>query len=186
MDIKSIMSTGMHADVSFVVGGGANRETLQAHRAILSARCPYFRAMFRSGGMIESHSNVIELSSHEPSAFKKMLEYVYSNDVVGLERCNAQEIIDTLSLSHEFLLSDLTRLCENAASKILSVENIGGFMLVCDKYDTAKLREACHSYVTDNISMLKLEESFRREVAESPELALLLGNPCLVDAPRVD
>ena len=170
----SILQSGDHSDVTFIVGSGP-KEFLIAHKVILSARSEYFKAMFRKGGMQESTLSTVEFPSHDPSAFKKMLEYVYSNDVKGIELCSANEIIELSSIAHEFLLTDLMRLCETSAARILSVENIGALMLFCEKYDAAILRQACHEYVSNNISVLKMEESFRKEVAESPELALLLG-----------
>lgn len=171
----AVMSSGDHSDVTFIVGTEP-KEFLNAHKVILSARSDYFKAMFRKGGLQESIKSSVEFPSHEPSAFRRMLEYVYSNDVKGIELCSANEIIELLSIAHEFLLTDLMRLCETYAARILSVENIGALMLYCEKYDATILRQACHEFVSNNISILKMEETFRKEVAESPELALLLGD----------
>lgn len=173
---RALLKSEEHSDITFLVGlDGEEKESVSAHKAILTARCEYFRAMFRAGGLSESLRNTVELS-YDPSSFRRVLEYIYTNDVAMLDTCSTQEITSLLALSNEFLLPDLTQLCETAAAKYLSMDNIGAYMLVCDKYDTPILRNACHNYVTNNISTLKLEESFRREVADNPELALLLGN----------
>jgi hypothetical protein len=171
--IRSIFESGDQADVTFRVGA-ETREDVSAHKAILMARSEYFRAMF-GGGMREARADSVDIPCHEPASFKKMLEYVYSNDVRGLGQCSSAEILELLSLSSEYLLTDLTRLCEIAASRLISVSTLGSLFLIADNYDCSTLREACELYVSENISILKLEDSFRKDITDSPALALLIS-----------
>lgn len=54
--------------------------------------------------------------------------------VPDLSKCDTSAIISLLETSNEYLLSDLGDMCELAASKMVSLENIGKFMLLCARY----------------------------------------------------
>ena len=51
--------------------------------------------------------------------------------VSDLSKCDTSAIIFLLETSNEYLLTDLGEKCEQAAAKIVSLENIGKFMLLC-------------------------------------------------------
>ena len=74
---------------------------------------------------------------------------------MDLNKCDSAAIITLLELSNEFLLSDLGLLCERAAAEIVSLENIGKFMLLCARYNSLILREACRCFVADHGTALR-------------------------------
>lgn len=51
--------------------------------------------------------------------------------VSDMSKCDTAAIIALLETSNEYLLSDLGDICEAAAARIVSLENIGKFMLLC-------------------------------------------------------
>ena len=64
------------ADVTFVVEG----RRIVAHKAVLCARCDYFRHMLHSG-MAETRQDDISLPDIRYKAFRSLLEYIYSDRV---------------------------------------------------------------------------------------------------------
>jgi hypothetical protein len=60
-------------------------------------------------------------------------------NVSDLNKCDTSAIIFLLETSNEYLLTDLGEKCEQAAAKIVSLENIGKFMLLCARYKSAFL-----------------------------------------------
>jgi speckle-type POZ protein len=67
-DLDFLLASDVEVDVSFIVKG----ETIEAHRAILAARSPVFRAEL-FGTMSDATSPSIELQDIEPEVFKSML-----------------------------------------------------------------------------------------------------------------
>jgi speckle-type POZ protein len=62
------------ADVMFHVSG----ESFAAHKAILAARSPVFKAEF-FGGMVERRSDSVEIKDMEAAVFKSMLHFIYTD-----------------------------------------------------------------------------------------------------------
>ena len=124
---------------------------LTAHRAILAARCEYFNAMFRKGGMIESSEATVHVSKHEPQIFTSMLEFIYSNSVMQLFSFSSDEVMALMSLANEYLIEELKTICVQAASLLLSDDNIGKFLRFCDSTGTVELKEACGLYLRTNM-----------------------------------
>ena len=62
---------------------------------------------------------------------KFSLEICFAGNVSDLSKCDTSAIIFLLETSNEYLLTDLGEKCEQAAAKIVSLENIGKFMLLC-------------------------------------------------------
>ena len=103
--------------------------------------------MFRPGGMSESADSKIEIQRHDKESFRRMLEFIYTAEILKLEELSASEIIALLELSHQYLLDDLTSLAERAACKIVTQANIGKFMLLCATYNTLLLRDVCKRFI---------------------------------------
>jgi hypothetical protein len=80
-DLKSFLTEGIgdpFSDIVLVVDGSR----IQAHKAILAARCSYFEAMFRSF-MPEKNEVTISIGETVPSlqAFESLMKYIYYGDV---------------------------------------------------------------------------------------------------------
>ena len=116
----------------------------------------------------------IELLSHDKDAFRRMLEFVYAGDVEDLEEASSTDMIALLNLAEQYCLTDLGKLCEHAAAKIINFSSIGKFMLVSARYDLPQLKRACQEYVSEHKRELRADVNFRREIEENPELGLLI------------
>jgi len=80
-DLSALVADPEFADVRFVAEGRA----IVAHRFILEARCPYFRAMFRSG-MMETRRGVAGGSSYGAGDRTRMVDVVVPDTFVGFLR----------------------------------------------------------------------------------------------------
>ena len=170
VQFKSLLDSGDHADVTFEAGG----QDFHAHKAILSARCEYFKAMFKSGtGMIESEIGNAKIS-HDASTFGNLLEYIYTNNVADLFQNSAENIIALLMAADEYDLTDLKSLCETAATGVINDTNIGKLLLISKTYRATSLQFACEGYLTTHLPSLKKTATFRKELVSNPRLALLI------------
>ncbi|XP_062507992.1 leucine-zipper-like transcriptional regulator 1 isoform X2 [Corticium candelabrum] len=80
-DLKNFLTEGIgdpFSDIKLIVDG----THIQAHKAVLAARCSYFEAMFRSF-MPEKNEVKISIGETVPSiqAFESLMKYIYYGDV---------------------------------------------------------------------------------------------------------
>ncbi|KAL3102375.1 hypothetical protein niasHT_024718 [Heterodera trifolii] len=96
--LKLMLSTGEYADVHFLVGDGDGKELIPAHQLILKNASDVFEAMFRfdsKNAKVENASAncpLVEVPDVEPTAFKVMLSFIYSQDLSGLNGINAMAV----------------------------------------------------------------------------------------------
>jgi hypothetical protein len=84
---------------------------LRADRFVLAVRSEYFETMF-TAGMSEAQNERVKISQASYAAFKAVLRYIYSAGSIGASVFDEVSPKELLHLSVEYLLEDLTRLCE--------------------------------------------------------------------------
>ncbi len=81
-------------------GGSSLPRSFRVHRAVLAARCPYFRTLF-DVGMADSAARELRLPDADPDAFAALLRCMYGGEVLQCERavhCAAIQLCDMLLL----------------------------------------------------------------------------------------
>ena len=76
-----LLESNDSSDVVFKVGF----QSFPAHKAIVGARSPAFRAMF-SHDMLENRNNEVEIDDFLPEVFKQMLRYIYTDTCGEIEQ----------------------------------------------------------------------------------------------------
>uniref|UniRef100_A0A914GYV1 BTB domain-containing protein n=1 Tax=Globodera rostochiensis TaxID=31243 RepID=A0A914GYV1_GLORO len=117
--MKYLLDTGDGADVNFLVGQGDENELLPAHKAILIAASDVFTAMFRfdaenakaaaaaAAGTAKEVGPVV-ITDMEVGVFKAMLNFIYADDLRGLNGGNA---IAVLYAANKYNVSGLIKAC---------------------------------------------------------------------------
>ncbi|OWZ24156.1 hypothetical protein PHMEG_000862 [Phytophthora megakarya] len=170
--MRELFLNEVGSDITLEVG--PERESLRAHRLILTTRCEIFEAMFRPGAMKESEDGIVRIADHSPEMVTKMLEFIYTNRVFDLAKLNSNQLIDLLTLSEQYLLLPLKHLCEVAAQDVLSVSNVGRFLCAAEKFNAAYLKEFCLAFFMDHTNEIIDDESFREEIENCPSIALTI------------
>ncbi|KAL3078023.1 hypothetical protein niasHT_036906 [Heterodera trifolii] len=135
--IGLLLGTGKGADVHFLVGPEEEKEHLSAHKIILAASSEVFEAMFRFdeenetrpparkvakmansavADAAERASSAAAGTEHVPvvvpdvtaEAFKAMLEFIYADDLSGL---NGDNLLDVLYAAKKYQISLLIAAC---------------------------------------------------------------------------
>jgi len=73
-DMIALLESGTFADVTFVI----NDTRIKGHKCILASRSKFFDNMF-SVGMRESEESVVSVQDISLPAFRKLLEFIYSD-----------------------------------------------------------------------------------------------------------
>ncbi|GFY11041.1 TD and POZ domain-containing protein 3 [Trichonephila clavipes] len=79
-DLKCLYGEGVFSDVKLRTA----TQVFQAHKILLSARSPIFRAMFNTN-MKEKIQKCVDIQDLEDDTVRRMLMYVYTNEVEGLQ-----------------------------------------------------------------------------------------------------
>ena len=88
--MESIRREGKLCDVTLVVG----EHSIRAHRIVLAANIPYFRAMF-THDMAESRQSDITMRSIDPSAAESLVNFAYTGRVT-ISTSNVQGVINNI------------------------------------------------------------------------------------------
>ncbi len=171
MQFKKLLQTGLHSDVTFILEEG--KTCIKGHRAILSARSDFFDAMLRVGGMSESLQNEITIH-HDVSSFRRMLEFIYTDEIADIKACAADEVMQLLNTASQYVMDDLRIYTEPFAAKLLAVDNIASFMLLSVDKENTVLLDSCIRFISEHKQDLAADSSFYKEVENNPELGLLL------------
>ncbi|CAO2173465.1 unnamed protein product [Urochloa humidicola] len=158
--LGTLLDTADGTDVSFVVDG----ETFHAHRAILVARSPVFRAELL-GSMAEARMSSITLHDITAATFKAMLRFMYTDSLPGdgelggspLEMCQ-----HLLAAADRYALDWLKLLCVQKLLDIVSLDTVCDALVCAEIYNCPELKDKCIGFVVEerNFRKIVLTDSF--------------------------
>ncbi|MED6135357.1 hypothetical protein PIB30_045686 [Stylosanthes scabra] len=132
------------SDVTFLVEG----KRFYAHRVCL-VKSDIFRAMF-DGGYREREAKDIEIPNIKWDVFELMMRYIYT----GTADVSLDIAQDLLKAADQYLLEGLKRLCENAISQGITVENVALMYQMSDTFNATSLKHSCIMFVLDQFDKL--------------------------------
>ena len=149
-------------DIELVVDG----VQIPAHKSILCACSPYFKAMF-SSCYTESNKGSIVIREVSTSALENLVNYFYTSEVY-ITTGNVQEL---LSASCMFQVTALKEACCEFMRRHLGIGNCLGVRAVADLHSCAQLRKIADDFAKKNFSsVIESEEFLKLEVEHLVEL----------------
>ena len=157
---------------------------IRAHRCILTARGEYFKARFRKTASSDSNreiatfgdtsNNRIQVDPNfSTKTIRLMLEFIYSNRIVNLNRESTDSLLSLLHLSDQWLLHDLKRLVEyELIQSHLDVNSVARIYCTTSDYNAKRLVKACILFIRDNIREVTGNRAFSEEIKNFPELCI--------------
>ncbi|KAK1564086.1 hypothetical protein QYE76_037718 [Lolium multiflorum] len=156
------------SDVSFVVGGD-EAPPLRAHRAILAARSPVFKAQF-CGHMLEANTDapslIITVPDMDSETFKTMLRFMYTDNLpAGLGHDDEGEdeaLLSLLAAADRYALDRLKLLCALKLLQNMTVDTVATLLDCAETYNCPDLKTMCIEFVLDdeNFDKVVLTDSF--------------------------
>lgn len=117
----------------------SNVVMIKAHKAILTARVPYFERLFASG-MQETESNRVVVKDATAEDFRQFLRFVYA----GEKPENIEEKPwEFLALSEKYEIGFLKNICEINLTKKLLKSNLVETLVWADLYRCETLKTEC-------------------------------------------
>lgn len=145
------------SDVTLIAGG----KKFKAHTCILSARSPVFSAMFQDN-MEEEQEYSVQFTDIDDETLRKLLQFIYSGKVENIQ--NSAERL--LFAADKYALPNLKRLCEEALSNNLTMDNCLKILLIADRYSASVLKQ----------DTIKFTVKHFREINAKPDFQSLIDN----------
>ncbi|CAM0902586.1 unnamed protein product [Alopecurus aequalis] len=151
-DLERILRDGSAVDVRFCVGG----QEFGAHRSVLAARSPVFRAQL-VGPMAEKDMRCIKVVDLEPDIFDMMLRYIYTD---SLPPCEDEGGYSTTVMQHMLVAADrygierLKQMCEEELCKRIDVETVIFTYALATQHQCNRLKDACTEFMSSKKEVL--------------------------------
>ncbi|KAL6655731.1 hypothetical protein ACP70R_006557 [Stipagrostis hirtigluma subsp. patula] len=157
-DIESNMSD--HTDVAFKVEG----ETFRAHRVVLAARSPVFKAEL-FGQMSESRASCITIQDMRATTFSSVLRYMYHNVLPSTDP-NMDASSQMAEFQHLFGAADrygmdtLKQMCEEILCAGVSANTVISALEFTEMHTCPKLKSLCLDFVADANNFQKVGATY--------------------------
>ena len=144
-------------DVNLIVEGedGKPRGAIAAHRVILAANVPYFKAMFTSG-LQETGQTEVTLKDVDEVGLKSIVGFLYTGKLEITER-NVQGLLSTASMLD---LPGIVGASARFLTRHLSPANCLGIKDFASTFNVAGLPEAASKYAMQNFADVLREDEF--------------------------
>ncbi|XP_051190452.1 BTB/POZ and MATH domain-containing protein 1-like [Lolium perenne] len=176
-DLAIMSDNQEHTDVSFDVAG----ETFSAHRVVLAARSPVFKAELY-GPMAESKMASITIEEMEPTTFRSMLHYLYHGSLPDAGKTNV--CFRMLEYQHLLIAADrygierLKKICEHKLSgNGITIDNVVSMLELAEDHVCTKLKARCFDFLADG-------ENFMKVATSGEYISLMQSFPNLLDELR--
>ncbi|XBI12879.1 hypothetical protein VPH35_139686 [Triticum aestivum] len=177
--LGELLQSEMGADVTFL----ACDESFAAHRYILAARSPVFKARF-FGDMKDKCSARVEIKDMEAAAFSAMLHFIYTDTVPDLDR--PLEEVTTMA-QHLLVAADmyglerLKLICEIKLSGGITVDAAATTLALAEQHSCLKLKAKCLEFIVSTPAVL--EACWRQMGISTLKKAALWSSPSFSSLP---
>ncbi|CAO2143345.1 unnamed protein product, partial [Urochloa humidicola] len=159
------------ADITFHISG----ESFAAHKGILAARSPVFKAMF-FGGMQETSSEPVVIEDMEAAVFKSMLQFIYTDMAPELDgdlepQAAATRAQHLLVAADRYGLNRLKLICECKLSGGIDIGTAATTLALAEQHHCSLLKAKCLEFVTkspETLDAVLATDGYAHLVASCP------------------
>ena len=155
--LKEMLAGEEDSDVE-ISCAGMTSVRLKAHKCILKARSPVFRAMLNSP-MSENSTGLIVVPDVDHHVMEELLNFVYTDS------CSDKAVFEAVSqpllcAASKYEVSGLVAICEQYLVQQLSVDTAVSLLRLADSYNAQKLKESALQYIAVNSSSVMQTKDF--------------------------
>ncbi|KAI9102210.1 hypothetical protein K1719_023720 [Acacia pycnantha] len=180
-DFKGLLETGVGCDILFKV----KNESFKAHKLVLAARSPVFRAQF-FGLVGDPCINEVVVEDIEPFIFKVMLLFIYTDelpdihdvvDSVPLPMCTHTAMMQHLLAAADlYNLDRLKSLCESKLCEDIGTDTVATTLALAEQHHCPQLKAVCLKFIVNpsNLGAVMESEAFMHLNESCPSMLLEL------------
>ncbi|XP_052588148.1 speckle-type POZ protein-like [Peromyscus californicus insignis] len=176
-ELGELWKNSQFTDCCLVVAG----QEFWAHKAILAARSPVFRAMFQHD-MKESRKNRVEIPDLEPQVFKAMMDFIYTGTAPDLDSMAAA----VLAAADKYGLERLKVMCEDALFRNLSVDNAAHTLFLADLHSSRQLKTQTLDFTAAHTTEVSETSDWKTMVGLYPHLVVEVYGSMPAHCPVLD
>ncbi|KAL8522898.1 hypothetical protein ACS0TY_013018 [Phlomoides rotata] len=160
-----LLESGEGTDVNFVV----DEETFPAHKIVLAARSPVFRAQLY-GPMKDHNTQCIKVEDMEAPVFKALLHYIYWDKLPDMEELTGlnSKWASTLMSQHLLAAADrygldrLRLLCEANLYENVAINTVATTLALAEQHHCFQLKAVCLKFVAlpENLRAVMQSDGF--------------------------
>lgn len=184
---KELLHLGIGFDITFEVGD----EKVRAHKCILAARSPVFRAQF-FGPIGKPDLHRVAVEDVEPVVFKAMVNFIYADELPSIHELAGSVSMWTSTVLVQHLLAAADRygldrlriMCEAKLCDELTPETVATTLALAEQHHCTELKSACLKFaaVRQNLGAVMETEGFNYLEETCPSLLSdLLATVAVVD-----
>jgi speckle-type POZ protein len=150
MHLGNLLDSGESTDVTFDVDG----EIFHAHKLVLAARSPIFKAELY-GSMMEAMSGCVVIKDIKASIFRSMLNFIYRDSLAeaDLQGGNDAKQDSVFFAQHLMVAADryglhrLKLICANKLYDCINVDNVAANLVLAEQHNCFQLKKACLEFL---------------------------------------
>ncbi|XVF75281.1 hypothetical protein PTKIN_Ptkin13bG0174700 [Pterospermum kingtungense] len=151
-NLKALLESEVGCDINFQVG----EETFKAHKLILAARSPVFRAQF-FGLVGDTNMDKVVVKDVEPSIFKAMLLFIYTDKLPNVQEitgstsmCMSTNMVQHLLAAADlYNLDRLKLLCKAKLCEELNADTVATTLALAEQHHCAQLKAICLKFAAN-------------------------------------
>ncbi len=149
--LSSLREENMLCDVQLEAEG----RQIAAHKAVLAAASPYFRAMF-CGTFKETREQVVSIKEVPFLGLRSVVECIYSTEIGSLDEKNIEHVFPA---AHLLQMKDILEECVKWMGQNLSEANCLTLLKMADKFSVAEVQDRVTKFILKNfVTVSELED----------------------------
>ncbi len=149
--LSELREEGLLCDITLQAEG----KTISAHRALLAAVSPYFKALF-TGGFREDTQTVIELKQVSFQGLKNIVDCCYTSRL----ELNTENVSNIISTANMFQISKIVNQCTDFMTNHLDEDTCLTFLNLAEKFNLSEVRQKANEFILENFVAVRHCDDF--------------------------
>ncbi|KAG8198054.1 hypothetical protein JTE90_001888 [Oedothorax gibbosus] len=142
-DLLQLYRDGILSDATINTEG----KSFSAHRSILAARSPIFRAMFEKDEMSEGPLGVVDIDDVDSETVGRMLVFLYGDSLQGLQWGEAASLYYA---ADKYAVQPLKQKCADILKAGLTVDNVCDALILAHTHSDEQLMKSVVDFMHDH------------------------------------
>ncbi|GAQ90731.1 BTB/POZ/MATH-domains containing protein [Klebsormidium nitens] len=172
MHYSQLLESGEASDLTLEVDG----EQIRAHKLILCARSPVFKAQLM--GPLREKSNTLQIDDVQAPIFRALLHFIYTDALPDSETSSSSSSSSSSTIMAQHLLAAADRygldrlrlICEAKLCEGVSVDTVATTLALAEQHHAAQLKKVCLQYAAQNLNPVMKSEGFEHLSVSCPGL----------------